>query len=101
MSAQQCRHATAHDTFIETTSRLQTRQSLANAATPPFEQPCERTERLVEQRFETLTQVPRQHRRDAAGRNRYDERRPIDNRRHDETRQLRVIDDIDEHVALS
>ena len=50
-------------------------------------------------RLEALADEPREHRRRAAARYRDHERRAIDDRRHDEARQLRVVDDVDEQVA--
>jgi hypothetical protein len=68
-------------------ARTRSRQRSANVASVP--------KRFVEQRFQPLADQPRQHGRTTAGRDGDLHRRAIDDRGHDETGQLAVVD----HVA--
>ena len=87
--------------LVETATRIDVRQPALDPSAPALQQACQLAERPVEQCLEPLAHEPRQHGRDAAARNRDDQRRAIDDRRHDGARELRVVDDIDEHVALA
>ena len=62
-------------------------------------QPGERAEPLRQERFEALAQSAREHRRIAAATDSDDDRRAIDDRRHDEARQLAIVDDVDRNVT--
>src|SRR5690606_29508611 len=59
----------------------------------------EDSESLRQKRFESLANSTRQHRRIAAAADRDDDRRTIHDGRHDETRQLAIVDDVDGHVS--
>ena len=86
--------------LVEAPPRCEIGKRRADPAAPAREQRRERAERLVDQRLEPLADQPREHGRRAAGRHRDHDRRAVDDRGHDEARQLRVIDDVDEDVAL-
>ena len=94
----QLRHASADDLRIEPAARREIRESGADARAPSREQLRKRPDRLVDRRLQALADQPREDRRRAAARYRDHHRRAIDDRRHDEARQLRVVDDVGEEV---
>jgi hypothetical protein len=54
-----------------------------------------------DQLLQTHADQPRQHRRGTAGRHGGDHRRAVDDRRHDEAAQRRVVGDVDRHVEYA
>ena len=56
-------------------------------------------EPLRQERFELLAQTTREHRRIAAAADCNDDRRAIDDGRHDEARQLAIVDDVHRNVT--
>ena len=53
---------------------------------------------MRQERLEPLAQTTREHRRIAAAADCHDDRRAIDDCRHDEARQLAIVDDVDRNV---
>src|SRR5690606_40448743 len=86
-------------TLPESAAITRTRDALFHGAAQRSRQLRENAEALRQERFEPFAKPTGQYGRLAAAADPDDDRRTIHDRRHDETRQIAVIDDVDRHVA--
>ena len=96
---QQAENATIEHALVETPTCAEFRMTHAYVRSKAFGKRGEGAECRVEQGFEPLAQLPRQHRCRTAGRNRDDQWRTINDRRYLERGKLSVVDDVGKDPA--
>ncbi|CUI54064.1 Uncharacterised protein [Achromobacter sp. 2789STDY5608628] len=97
--AQQAGHGAVQQPVIEAAPRAQVGVAGADALAVAFGQAGQAAQAVVEQGFDAFAQAPRQHRRHARRGNGDDDRRAVDDGRHLERRQFRIVHHVAEDAA--